>query len=162
MKVIVLSSVIILFFSILYCSKSINTSTSIPIVYNVDFGLLTDNDKIKKFKVSQTSQSLNSFKRELKLNLSFDLSLNSDDGYRPSVSSLHMSDRLVNIESLNYSRIIEITPIIKSTKNIKQKKGLIDISIEKSIVIKSHQWRENTILIKCGNIEQIISFEQKK
>lgn len=156
-------------------------------LYATDFGrreLLTNAPKKAKYEVPityttgwwayQDSLSVNSLDVEVeesKLNVFNNRSLIS---YRISgeikyahwllkIKEVHVSERMINDTTLNYNRIIELTPIVATVKQDKESKGgVAKFNFKNEHLVYSTNWGTNRIKFVCGDREQIIELKQRK
>lgn len=134
----------------------------IPITYNI--GWWSDQEAlfINNLKVEIVESKLNLLNSKSLISYQVGGQLNYQGHWQPKIEEVHISERLNNDTTMNFDRIIEITPIIKNTENRNVNGGSEKFEFKNEHTITSNHWGINRIKFVCGQKEQIIEVQQSK
>ena len=134
----------------------------IPITYNIGWWANQKMLSIDSFNVEVVECKLNLFNSKSLISYKVSGYLNYEWHWQPKIKEVHISERINNDTTLQYDRIIEITPIVKTKKNEKVKGGSDKFEFKNEHTITSNHYGINRIKFVCGQKEQIIELRQTK
>jgi len=134
----------------------------IPVTYQIGWWSNQEGLIIDSLKVQIVESNLNLFNSKSFISYKVSGRIEYKNHWKPYISKIHISERLNRDSTLNYNRIIEITPIVKTKQDTKKKGGIVEFEFENEHKITSGQWGINQIIIRCQNQEELIEFRQIK
>jgi len=171
-KIIIISILIIVFLLIgiyLYLvrigvlRKELKTPNyEIPITYNIGWWSYQKGLTIDEFDIKIKESNLNLFNSKSLISYKIKGKIKHKQEWKPEIKEVHISERINKDTTQNYSRIIEITPVVKVVNDRNLKKGVKKFEFKNEHIITSANWGDNYILFKCYDKEKIIMLCQKK
>jgi len=131
----------------------------IPVTYNI--GWWTDQKalKVDSLKIDIVESRLNLFNSKSLISYKVIGHL-ENKGY--FIKEVHISERINLDTTLNYDRVIEITPVIKDKESTKVNSEKDKFEFKNEHIINSNHWGINRIKFICGLKEQTIELQQIK
>jgi hypothetical protein len=134
----------------------------IPVTYNIDWWVAQETIEVEHFKVSIEDCKLNLFNPKSLISYQISGHMSYHGHWQPHVNMVHISERMNRDTTLDYDRIIEITPLVKLTKSKNNDGGRDEFSFRNEHIIISDRWGANRIKFVCGRRAQIIELFQRK
>jgi hypothetical protein len=131
----------------------------IPVTYNIGWWSDQKALKVDSLKIDIVESKLNLFTSKSLISYKVIGHL-KNKGY--FIKEVHISERINLDTTLNYDRIIEITPVIKDCETTKVNGGTEKFEFKNEHLINSNHWGINRIKFICGQKEQTIELHQVK
>jgi hypothetical protein len=134
----------------------------IPITYNIGWWSDQKTLSIDSLQIEIVESKLNLFNSKSLISYKIKGNLTFDENWQHIIKEIHISERLNFDTTLNYDRIIEITPVIVAKENKKKDSGINKFKFKNEHTIISNHWGANRIKFICGGKEEIIELYQRK
>jgi hypothetical protein len=134
----------------------------IPVTYNVAWWAHQKDLVIEDFKVNIVENNLHLFNNKALISYKIKGKIKYDGHWKPNIKEVHISERINKDSTQNFSRIIEITPIVEVKKDINANGGIEDFEFTNQHIITSGKFGLNRIKIICENKDTIIELQQRK
>lgn len=134
----------------------------IPVTYNIGWWSNQKALSVDSLKIEIVESKLNLFNSKSLISYQVIGELTYKGHWQPTIEEVHISERVNLDTTLNYDRIIEITPVIKDIENNKTNGGTDRFEFINEHTIVSNHWGINRIKFICGQKEQIIELRQSK
>lgn len=139
-----------------------NPHLEVPVNYNINWMAHQELMCINSLKVKIVESKLNLFNDKSLISYEISGTLNKTGSFRPYIHEVHIAERIMADSSRHNSRIIEITPIVRTKKAKNDSSEKIEFSFTNEHTINSSGWGFNTIKIKCMDKEEMIELRQLK
>lgn len=134
----------------------------IPVTYNIGWWSDQKALTVDSLQIDIIESKLNLFNSKSLISYKVRGKLNYEGHWQPIIEEIHISERLNLDTTLNYDRIIEITPVIEVKENKNSDGGTNKFEFKNEHTISSNHWGINRIKFICGQKEQIIELRQCK
>lgn len=133
----------------------------IPVTYNIGWWSNQEELFIDSLHIEIEESALSLFNAKSLVSYKISGNIKCERGWLPKIEEVHISERLNNDTTLNYERIIELTPVVKTISSEKDN-GKINFELKNEHIITSSHWGVNRIKFVCKDKEQIIELTQRK
>ena len=134
----------------------------IPVTYNIGWWSYQEMLFIDSLNIEIIECKLNLFNSKSIISYKISGQLDYEGYWQPQIKEVHISERLNNDTTLNYDRIIEITPIIEVIRDEEGNGGSFKFELTNEHIITSSGWGINRMKFICGQHEEIIELYQGK
>jgi hypothetical protein len=134
----------------------------IPVTYNIGWWSDQKALTVDSLQVDIIESKLNLFNSKSLISYKVSGLLNYEGHWQPTISEVHISERINLDTTIHCDRIIEITPIIEDKENKNAKGGSDKFEFKNEHTITSNHWGINRIKFICGQKEQTIELRQSK
>jgi hypothetical protein len=139
-----------------------NPKIEIPITYNISWWSYQEDLIIDDLELNIVESKLNLFNGKSLISYKIKGNIKYERNWKPNIKELHISERINKDSTQNFSRIIELTPIVEVKDNGRENGGIEYFEFKNEHIITSGNWGWNRIKIICGNKEKIIELQQRK
>jgi hypothetical protein len=146
----------------IFSNRQKRPTLEIPVTYNIGWWSNQKMLSIDSLHIEIVESYLNLMNAKSIVSYRVGGHLTYEGQWQPKITEVHISERMCHDTTSHYDRIIEITPIIKTTKNEKVNGGSHKFEFTNEHIITSNQWGINRIKFVCGQKEQVIELRQKK
>lgn len=143
-------------------SKTKRAKLSIPVTYTLGWWTNQKALEVVDLQIDIVESKLTLFSNTSLVSYKISGQLTNETHWQALVSEVHISERINTDMSLDYDRIIEITPVVKGKENKNINSGIHSFSLSNQHCVASTKWGVNRIKFVCGSKEQIIELQQNK
>lgn len=145
----------------LFTGARTKADLEVPVTYNIGWWAYQDALSIDSMNIKIEESRLHLFNSKSLISYTIIGSLKHEH-WMPMIKEVHISERLNSDTTLNYDRIIELTPIVKVDVDQKNEEEIIRFNFKNEHIINSNAWGLNRVKFVCGTKEQIIELYQRK
>ena len=151
-----------------FCRKGILSNEprkpkiEIPITYNIGWWANQDKLIIENLDIQIIQSELNLFNSKSLVRYKINGKIKTPYDWKTHIKEVHISDRFNKDSTLNFDRIIELTPIVGIKDDEKTNGKNANFEFTNELIITSANMGVNRIKFICADKEQIIELVQTK
>jgi hypothetical protein len=132
----------------------------VPIRYCIGWWSDQDTMKIDSFTITIIESNLTLFNSKSLISYTLKGHLTGAPASRPYIKEIQHCEKVIQANTM--SAVIDLTPVVKLTKDKNYCGDLIQFEFTNEHIVQSMHWGPNSIMITCGGITREIILLQKK
>lgn len=138
--------------------------SDVPFTYQIGWWPYQEYLEVTSLDTKVIDSRLNLFNSKSLISISFHGKMkNQDNGWKPFISSVHISEKVIKRGNFaNSEAEIQVTPIIETKKDKSYSGENIEFTINQELILHSMGWGKNTFYVTSQNHEETIEVQQSK